>query len=115
MTFTIRIRGAGGTIDHEYLCDTHGRFVASVSRADCPDSVQCPTCGLGSPWSPSSSPAVHTQFVVTASRGKNDPKPTPQSMDTRPLAEGQSYTEWRKERKKMWEVERHKRVKELLE
>lgn len=111
MTFTVRIRGAGSQLKlQDFECESCGPV--EVMAPIC-DVTKCPGCGGWAEWR-ISAPAVHTRFVVTASHGKNDAKPTPQSMDTRPLAEGQSYTEWRKERKKMWEAERHKRVKELL-
>jgi hypothetical protein len=116
MAFTIRIRGAAGegTVRHDFLCEACGRFEIDVPRAETPDVVPCPACGAPSPWSPSSAPAVHTQFVVSTSRGKNDPKPHPLSMDLRNLGEGQKYREWKRERSKLWQGERHKRRKEYL-
>jgi hypothetical protein len=133
MTFIIKVRG-GGKITHDYLCEEHGRFEAVVDSADAPDVVPCPVtvasaafrlsdgvrvdgplkCGKPSPWSPSSAPAVHTQFVVSATQGKSSPKPHRMSMDTRPLGEGQKFHDWKKERKKLWEEKRQQRVAELL-
>lgn len=68
--FVIRRRGATDEpVTLEYLCPVHGRFEARVSKTDTPDEVFCPvrytdgkswgpaqkvnTCGLTSPWSPS--------------------------------------------------------------
>lgn len=114
MSFTIRIRGANsGPITHEYLCEEHGRFDATVERASAPDAVPCPECGVASPWSPSSAPAVHTQFVVSATQGRSAPKPHPDAMDTRMLAEGRK-NDYRKQRKAVREKLRHERVKALL-
>lgn len=115
MSFVVKVRGAGGSILHEYLCDEHGRFEQLVDRVESPDAVPCPTCGASSPWSPSSAPAVHTQFVISATQGKSAPKPHKMSMDHRPMAEGQKYGAWKRERKKLWEEHRHARVKALLE
>jgi hypothetical protein len=72
------------------------------------------SCGLPSPWSPSSAPAVHTQFVVSATQGKSAPKPHETALDTRPLGEGQKFHDWKRDRKKIWEEKRKKRVMELL-
>ena len=69
-------------------------------------------CSLASPWRISSAP-VHTQFVISATQGRDDPKPHPKAMDTRMLAEGRK-NEFRRQRKKIREDERHARVKELL-
>ncbi len=69
-------------------------------------------CGHPSPFR-ISMPAVHTQFVVSATQGKSAPKPHREAMDTRPLAEGRK-NEWRKHRKKLKEERRHQRVKEYL-
>lgn len=70
--YVLRERGdVDGRIAHEYMCPEHGRFTAMVSRRDVPDEGPCPavivvpagvvyppcdsteTCGLTSPWSPS--------------------------------------------------------------
>lgn len=128
MTFTIKVRGGTGLVLAEYLCPLHGRFELLVERdanGDPPDERPCPVeaprfewmaraeyCGLISPWT-ISAPAVHTQFVITASKGKNAPKPHPKAMDQRMLAEGRK-NDFRKQRKKIKDEERHQRVKRLL-
>lgn len=130
MTFTVRVRGGSGLVLSEYLCPLHGRFEALVERdakGDPPAEMPCPMmvecydgvirslvayCDLVSPWT-ISAPAVHTQFVITASKGKNAPKPHPKAMDQRLLAEGRK-NDFRKQRKKIKEEERHARVKRLL-
>ena len=112
MTFTIKLRGASSFIAREFDCSVHGVFGALVSRDR--DVETCPHCGEVSLLT-CSAPAVHTQFVVSSTQGKSDAKPHPMSIDTRPLAEGMPLNEWRKERKKLWENERHRRVKSMLE
>jgi len=123
MAFVIKVRGGTGLVLAEYLCPEHGRFELLVERdvnGDPPAEQPCPViappadavCWESSPWT-ISAPAVHTQFVVTASKGKSAPKPHPYSMDTRMLAEGRR-NDFRTQRKKIREELRHKRVKELL-
>ena len=143
MPFTIRVRGAGGPMLAEYRCPMHGVFEALVTRdtnGDPPSVMPCPDliethhvcgdhcahppfgpfdevheyhgCEIASPWT-ISCPAVHTQFLVSASRGRNDAKPHAKSMDTRMLAEGRK-NDFRKQRKAIREQERHEKVKRLL-
>lgn len=111
--FTIRIRGASSLVSREYLCPTHGVFDDLVTSPP-PEEHACPACGTPSSRSVSA-PAVHTQFVVSGSRGKNDAKPHHRSMDTRPLAEGMPLSEWKRERAKVWDEVRHERIKKMLE
>lgn len=124
----------------DFICPIHGRFEVLADRdaesAPCPVPYECDKCsatpdrhgdyehgprcdgtaprllcGLASPWAPTA-PAVHTAFVVTATRGKSDPPPSALATNTRPLMEGQRYSEWRKERKKLWRDYDHKQRKE---
>lgn len=81
----------------DFLCPEHGRFEL---LSDVADEVPCPTCGVSSPWAPS--PVFGRVQLVTATRGKYEKPPTPQHLDTFALGEGQRYSEWRAERKKMW-------------
>ncbi len=128
MTFTVKVRGGAGLLMAEYLCPVHGRFEQLVDRdanGDPPSSLPCPAavdfviegdlagvCRAAAPWTISSG-AVHTQFVVTASHGRNDPKPHPKAMDTRMLAEGRRK-DFRLQRRKIREEERHARLKRFL-
>ena len=120
MTFTIKLRG-GGRMLAEYECPVHGRFEEVVDRdvnGDPPTRLNCAAwvdgdrCEEPSPWR-ISMPAVHTQFVVSASHGRNDAKPHPKAMDTRMLAEGRKK-DFRAQRKKIREDERHARLKRFL-
>jgi hypothetical protein len=136
--FRIKVRTSpGAPMTADYECPVHGRFEATVERDDVgdpPTETACPhrveprsfalfgvhgeerarlfVCGKPSPWR-ISCPPVHTQFVVTASHGKSAAKPHPETMDTRMLAEGRK-NEFRKQRKKLKEERRHRRVKALL-
>lgn len=127
MTWTLKIRSSPGALmASEYECPRHGRFTATVARddkGDPPDEVLCAVeihdgnfgpfpCCLASPFR-ISMPAVHTQFVVSASQGKAAPKPHPNAMDTRPLAEGRRK-KWREDRRKIRREYRHQRLKEYL-
>lgn len=50
-----------------------------------------------------------TPRVTAVSRGRSD-QPPPGAMDTRPLAEGQPYHEWRAERRKIHAQRRRDQV-----
>lgn len=137
MSFTIKIRTSpGAPMTAEYRCPVHGLFEATVQRdaaGDPPATQRCPApcrvsglshggtgpdhghdtlCRLSSPWC-ISAPGVHTQFVISAYQGKPDPKPRPETMDTRLIAEGRK-NQFRKERQAVRDADRHRRVKELL-
>jgi hypothetical protein len=110
--YTVKLRGAVGSAKlREFDCAEHGMFEERV--VDPGESSPCPLCGAEAARV-DSAPAVHTQFVVSATQGKSEPKPHRMSMDTRPLAEGQRFLDWKKDRKKLWEEKRKERVMELL-
>lgn len=139
MTFVVKVRGAGQWKLESYRCPTHGVFEATVEKdanGNTPDAQPCPIidtldewvefngllevttreraeCGRLSPWT-ISAPQVHTQFVISATRGRSDPKPHANAMDTRLIAEGRRK-EFREQRKRVREEARHARVKALLE
>lgn len=111
--YVLKMRGAPPAITtRDYLCADCGRWELTIENP-APDVVDCPGCGepaervIGAP-------AVHTQFVVSATQGKSDPKPHRLALDTRPLAEGQRFNEWKQERAKLWEQDRKRRVMEAL-
>lgn len=116
MTFVIKTRGAAARITtSDYHCPEHGRFELTVERdasGEIPEHMPCAECGASSERVFGGA-AVHTQFVISATRGRNDPKPHKYAMDTRKLAEGRK-NEYRAERKKIREELRHQRVKDLL-
>lgn len=109
--FTIKTSGAPGLTLRDYRCDEHGLSEHLVDRP-APEMVACPDCGEPAELT-ISAPAVHVQFVVTASHGKNDPKPHRDAMDTRMIAEGRK-NDFRKQRKELREQHRKARVMELL-
>ncbi len=129
VTWKVKVRAAGGLMLAEYACPDHGRIAELVERDEQGDPPGTRHCSAVIGWTSDadevrcghiaeyaiSAPAVHTQFVVSATQGKSAPKPHRMSMDTRPLGEGQHFNAWKKERKKLWEEKRHERVKRLLE
>ncbi len=142
-TFVTKTSGdPSARIVMEYLCPIHGRFESIEPRATAPESRPCPStgtdeceicgampdeehgrgcyadssdlivCGATSPWSPSA-PKAHMP-VSTVVRGTSDERP-PNALDTRPLADGMSMSEWTKlNRKKNRELVRAKMRKEFL-
>lgn len=88
----------------EYLCPIHGRFELTVDRVngDAPSEATCPAsldglvlvCRITSPWV-ISAPAGHVKAGEIV-RGKvMDYPPESVCLDTRPLAEGMPYSEWK--------------------
>ena len=81
----------------EFLCPTHDRFEALLSRP-APDATPCPECGVSSPWTPSA-PRFHIPVGVVVTGGSQERPPN--ALDTRAIADGMPATEWHKrERKK---------------
>lgn len=127
----------GALVAAEYDCPVHGRFAVDVPRdasGDPPSSVACSrqgmafadardpehsvmhaACGLSSPHVISAPGRVRVRLVEAAIRGK-DQKPEHRTWsDMTNLMEGQDVDEWREEReRKVWDDERHKAVKEIL-
>lgn len=97
---------------HDYACPACGPFEALVSRP-APEIEPC--CWCQAPAERLiSAPAVHTLYTVGVNRGRDDAKPGPYAMSTRSIAEGQSISEWKKERAKIWAPDRERRLKEAL-
>lgn len=131
MTYVSKFRSAGGTVTAVYTCPEHGEFDAEVQRepnGDAPDSIPCPetgagfenvaafqvpTCGLDATWTPSASVGCRVRRVEVVRGGWEKPE-RKTYLDTRKLGEGQSTDEFQAERKKIWDEQRRKRVKELL-
>lgn len=128
MSFTIKVRGAGGLILTHYECPEHGLFEATVQRdesGDPPAEVPCPeeerdqwpdcrgerrvnVCGLTAEWRPTA-PAIKPCYGYAAVRGKDEDRP-PGMLDTRMLGEGASYKEWRAVQDKARQERRHKKL-----
>jgi hypothetical protein len=116
VTFSVKVRGQEGVIAAEYLCPVHGRVALDVRRddkGDPPDLVLCPVvidedkaivCGATSEWVISA--PMGRAALCSFTRGKNDPPP-PNAANTRELAEGMPYHEWRaKHEKRLRDIER---------
>lgn len=103
MSFTIKVRG-GGLLAAEYYCPEHERFDATVERdekGDPPPTQPCPACGAIAEHVVSApKPRILTVPVTAAVRGGDMKERPPGMLDTRPLAEGQKYTEWKKDQDK---------------
>jgi hypothetical protein len=111
MAFVVKIRGARGVMLAEYDCPEHGRHEELVQRDESGDPPEFANCtllsrGVECDWSSElvlSAATIHRPAFVSANRGKNDPKPFPEAMDTEPLADGKvTLQEWKKQRAEMW-------------
>lgn len=111
--YTIRIRGGSSLVSRDYQCATCDVTFDDTVTNPPPATIVCPVCS-GPAQLTISAPAVHTLFTVGVTRGRNDAKPHPDAMDTRAIAEGQPIHEWKAERKKVWEQDRKRRLKEML-
>jgi hypothetical protein len=80
----------------EYLCPTCGQRIESLETRAAP-STQIPHCDTLAPRVPS---AVHGRVKAgEVVSGTSDERP-PGVLNTEPLADGQPYSEWRKDIKK---------------
>lgn len=116
MTYIVKTRGAGGLLVAEYRCPEHGVFEATVSRdanGDAPDEQPCPgdDCEYPSPWC-MSAPSMRVWSVpcFATVRGGDMAERPPGMLDTRPLAEGMSYTEWKAKQRAAQRSRRHKEL-----
>lgn len=93
MTWTIKVRGDSSSfIVLEFECPLHGRFSENVPRTQRSDASTCPHCGGESPWV-MSAPTGRVK-IGEVTRGKSDERP-PGALDTRALADGMPYSEWK--------------------
>lgn len=97
---------------NDYECPTHGRFDATVPREEDENPQPCPVCNEPSPWR-FPAPMGRMEFV-TVVRGKSDGPRHRRDLDTRSLANGQSLSEFRAARRKMWAEERRRAVQAAL-
>jgi len=98
VSFVIKSRGASsGLVLLEFLCPEHGRFEELVDRASPPDAVPC-ECGASSPWT-ISAPATKIQKGALSQGSFEKPEYKGQ-LDTRALADGMPYNEWKAKRDK---------------
>lgn len=104
MPWVIKTRGASNApIVSDYLCGDCGYFEAIVERP-APDLMPCPDCGKAAEWTISAVRIKHPTFI-SCHRGKSDPAPYAEALDTEALADGKiTYNEFRKKRRAMWEA-----------
>lgn len=94
----------------DYRCHACGETVEHLLGRDEP----APPCACGGELEPVISGGhVRVPLVTAVSMGRSD-KPPPGAMDTRPLAEGQPYAEWRADRKKVHDQRRRDRVHQVM-
>lgn len=135
MTFTTKIRGAGGPMLAEYLCENHGRIEKLVDRDEKGDPPELVLCGepielygnaaqaMGAEPGETVECDQWCEFAVSATSVAKDSIPCtavvrggdmkdrpPGMLDTRPLAEGMPMSEWKKIQKKHTEDRRHKEL-----
>lgn len=97
MSYVLKTRGASASlILADFRCPEHGVFEDLGARDV--DAVPCPQCGASSPWSPS--PVVGRIKLGEVQQGKFEPPPSPGALDTRALADGMPYSEWKAKRDK---------------
>ena len=95
----------------EFLCESCGQVHESLEkRSAIPGAIDCP-CGSKAERC-ISAPKVKTPLITVAT-GKSDPPP-PHVLDTRPLAEGQSYSKFKAERRKYHRDRTYAKVKQLV-
>lgn len=80
----------------DYQCSTCGATHESLERRPPPASRPCDCGGVASRVI--SPVAIGTVYGTAVSRGASD-EPPPGAIDTRPLADGMSYAEWRAKRR----------------
>lgn len=118
MTFRIITRGASSDpLLADFRCPVHGVFEALVERGA--DIAACPhvdptglLCAATSPWTPS--PIVGRVKLGEVSRGKSDGAPFPHALKTEALADGQSMSEFRANRRKVWAERRRAEIRSKL-
>lgn len=129
MTFTIKHKRADRPMVAEYHCPMHGRFALEVARdenGDPPAEMPCPKltpiarlsnletpCEASSPHVISAPRGTRVRKVEVV-RGPYQKPELPTWTDTTNLGEGQDLDDWIADRDKVWEAERHKDIKELL-
>lgn len=96
----------------DYKCDSCGDGQEHMVSSPAPDTIECEFCGELARWVPS---AVFGRVKVgEVVRGKSDERP-PGMLDTRPLAEGMSRSEWDQQQAKLTRELNFKRGKRVLD
>lgn len=99
-------------INLEFYCGDCDAVTNETVERPPPDSFPCEICGRLAERCLS---AVRFKAqMVTVKQGKSDGPPSPLYMDTKPLADGMPYYEWRDQRDKVFNEDRRRRVKAKL-
>lgn len=135
MAFTIKQRPRSGRpMVAEYLCQVHGRFAIEVARdelGDPPGEMPCATvmefhiacrqherahrpCGFPSPHVISAPRGTRVRKVEVQRGGYQKPERETWT-DTTNLGEGQDLDDWIADRDKVWERDRQREIKELID
>lgn len=103
MSWLRKFRGDNtAPIAADYECPAHGRFEATLPRVagEAPDTTPCPVCGAPATWCvPSPRGRVKPGEVVQGKVMEYPPESV--CLDTRPLADGMPYSEWKAKQDKI--------------
>jgi hypothetical protein len=110
MAFTIKLGGdPSAPIAAEFECPVHGRFESTLPRDQLPDALPCPRwkastvdeaipvvrCARPSPWRFPAPGATRVKLGELTQGKVMDYPPESVCLDTRPLADGMPYSEWK--------------------
>lgn len=99
----------------DYWCDAcAGRFEIGVVETPVPENAPCPRCG-GEGYHVIGAPKIKTVWGCAAQRGKPEPPPHKNALDTSLLGEGMPVQEFYAKRKKLREEQRHARIKKAAD
>lgn len=96
----------------DYRCTECGDDQEHAVASPSPDEVECEFCGGRAVWVPF--PIMGRVKVGEVVRGKSDERP-PGMLDTRPLAEGMSRSEWDQMQAKVTRDRNWKRGKKVID
>lgn len=99
-------------INLDFYCGDCDAVTNETVERPAPPSFPCEVCGQLAERCLSA--VRFKQQLVTVNRGKSQERPSPLAMNTEPLADGMSYHRWRKERDKVFDEHRRKRIKARL-
>lgn len=101
-----------GWILVDYECEPCGVRWESLEDRPAPVRVLHVACGkmadrlIGAP-----KPRVATVLPTPVQRGRYEDRPGPRAVDTRAIADGASVSEWKAQRRKVWQEHRYQQVK----
>lgn len=99
----------------DYRCRSCGSVSESLESRSAPAKTIAPPCGCAARADRVLSPIrIGTVWGYAAVRGKSDPPPTPEYLDTEPLADGVSYDDWKKKQRAQQRDKRRAQIKREL-